>query len=416
MSMMKGGTRLAGLAALLASGAASAATYDPGHWNMPVGVTEMSRTVFDLHMLIFWVCCGIAVIVFGAMFYSVFAHRRSRHPKPADFHESTSVEIIWTIIPFAILILMAIPAAGTLIKMEDMRGAQLAVKVTGYQWKWQYEYLDQGVAFFSTLHADSNHARQLGSGVDPNTIENYLLEVDNRLVVPTNTKIRFLITANDVIHAWWVPDFAVKKDAVPGFVNEVWAIIETPGVYRGVCAELCGRDQAEGLRAVARRDESGAADRDRARPAAEAGGRDGHAGAGGSASPGRHARVAAGTAEAHGRTRVRRRAAEWRVRLQHAVRRLPPADGPGHAAELPGAGGQQGREWRARGPHPADPQGQEPDAAVPAPVRRGPGRGDQLRAHVLGQQGRARFGRAGPGAAREMTRVARHPERSEGSF
>jgi cytochrome c oxidase subunit II len=242
MSMMKGGTRLAGLAALLASGAASAATYDPGHWNMPVGVTEMSRTVFDLHMLIFWVCCGIAVIVFGAMFYSVFAHRRSRHPKPADFHESTSVEIIWTIIPFAILILMAIPAAGTLIKMEDMRGAQLAVKVTGYQWKWQYEYLDQGVAFFSTLHADSNHARQLGSGVDPNTIENYLLEVDNRLVVPTNTKIRFLITANDVIHAWWVPDFAVKKDAVPGFVNEVWAIIETPGVYRGVCAELCGRD------------------------------------------------------------------------------------------------------------------------------------------------------------------------------
>src|SRR5690349_2444416 len=164
---------------------------------MPVGVTELSRTVYDLHMLIFWVCVGIAVVVFGAMFYSVFAHRRSRHPKPADFHESTTVEIAWTIVPFVILVLMAIPAAGTLIKMEDMRGAQLSIKVTGFQWKWQYEYLGEGVTFYSTLHADSNHARQLDSGIDPNKIPNYLLEVDNRLVIPTGTKIRFVITAND---------------------------------------------------------------------------------------------------------------------------------------------------------------------------------------------------------------------------
>jgi len=242
MSTKQGWSRLAALAALVASGAASAVAYDPGHWNMPIGVTELSRDVYHLHMLIFWVCVGIGVVVFGVMFYSVFAHRRSRHPKPADFHESTSIEIMWTIVPFAILILMAIPAAGTLIKMEDMRGAQLSVKVTGYQWKWHYEYIDKGVSFFSTLHADSNHARQLGSGVDPNSIPNYLLEVDNHVVLPTGVKVRFLITANDVLHAWWVPDLAVKKDAIPGYVNELWAIIDQPGIYRGVCAELCGRD------------------------------------------------------------------------------------------------------------------------------------------------------------------------------
>jgi len=242
MSTKRGWSRLAALAGLVASGAASAVAYDPGHWNMPVGVTEISRNVYDLHMLIFWVCVAIGIVVFGVMFYSVFAHRRSRHPRPADFHESTSIEIMWTIVPFAILILMAIPAAGTLIKMEDMRGAQLSVKVTGFQWKWHYEYMDKGVSFFSTLHADSNFARQLDSGVDPNSIQNYLLEVDNRLVVPTGVKVRFLITANDVLHAWWVPDLAVKKDAIPGFVNEMWANIDRPGIYRGVCAELCGRD------------------------------------------------------------------------------------------------------------------------------------------------------------------------------
>ena len=243
MSMKQGWLWLAVLAALVASGAAGAAAYDPGQWkNMPIGVTELSREVYDLHMLIFWVCVGIGVVVFGAMFYSVFAHRRSRHPKPADFHESTSIEIMWTIVPFAILVMMAIPAAATLIKMEDMRGAKLSVKVTGFQWKWHYEYIDKGVSFFSTLHAESNHARQLDSGIDPNSIPNYLLEVDNRVVVPTGTKIRFLITANDVIHAWWVPDLAVKKDAIPGYVNEMWAIIDQPGIYRGVCAELCGRD------------------------------------------------------------------------------------------------------------------------------------------------------------------------------
>jgi len=243
MSMKHRWSRLAALAGLVASGAAFGAAYDEGKtWNMPIGVTEISRNVYDLHMLIFWVCVGIGVVVFGVMFYSVFAHRRSKHPKPADFHESTSIEIMWTIVPFAILVAMAIPAAGTLIKMEDFRGSELSIKVTGFQWKWHYEYLDKNVSFYSTLHADSNLARQLDSGIDPKTVPNYLLEVDNRLVVPVRTKIRFLITANDVIHAWWVPDLAVKKDAIPGFVNEMWASIDEPGIYRGICAELCGRD------------------------------------------------------------------------------------------------------------------------------------------------------------------------------
>ncbi|MBI3172053.1 MAG: cytochrome c oxidase subunit II, partial [Hydrocarboniphaga effusa] len=236
------GSRMALAAGFLLSGAASGAAYDPGHWNMSRGVTEISHQVYGLHMLIFWVCVGIGVLVFGTMFYSVFAHRRSRHPKPADFHESTTVEIVWTIIPFVILILMAIPAAGTLLKMEDSSKSDLSVKITAYQWKWHYEYVDQGVSFFSTLHADSNRARTLHSGIDPGTVPNYLLEVDNRLVLPVGKKTRFLVTANDVIHAWWVPDLAIKKDAIPGYINEISATPTEIGIYRGVCAELCGRD------------------------------------------------------------------------------------------------------------------------------------------------------------------------------
>jgi cytochrome c oxidase subunit 2 len=236
------GGRMAMIIATWLATAGAAMAYTGERFNMPVGVTEISREVHHLHMLIFWVCAVIAVLVFGVMFYSVFAHRRSVHPKPADFHESTTVEIIWTAIPFVILISMAIPAAGTLIKMEDTRHAELTVKVTGYQWKWQYEYIGKDYKFFSTLAPESNRARQLGSGIDPNTVENYLVDVDHPLVLPAKTKIRFLVTANDVIHAWWVPAFAVKKDAIPGYVNEIWTNVDEPGTYRGVCAELCGRD------------------------------------------------------------------------------------------------------------------------------------------------------------------------------
>jgi len=211
-------------------------------WNLTEGVTEISREVYGLHMLIFGICVVIGIGVFGFMFYSVFMHRKSKGAKPANFHESTTVEIIWTVIPFVILIGMAIPAAGTLIKMEDASNADMTVKVTGYQWMWEYEYLDSGVHFYSRLEAESDRARQTGSGADVAAIDNYLLEVDNRVVLPVGKKIRFLLTSHDVLHAWWVPDLAVKKDAVPGFVREIWAKIDEPGVYRGQCAELCGRD------------------------------------------------------------------------------------------------------------------------------------------------------------------------------
>jgi cytochrome c oxidase subunit 2 len=157
---------------------------------------------------------------------------------------STKAEIIWTIIPVLILVVLAVPAAKTLIKLEDSRGSTLSVKVTGYQWKWQYDYLDQGVSYFSTLSRDSNAARQLQSGIDPTTVNEYLRDVDYPLVVPTGTKVRLLLTSADVIHAWWVPELAIKKDAIPGFVNELWFQVEAdkPGIYRGQCVELCGRD------------------------------------------------------------------------------------------------------------------------------------------------------------------------------
>jgi len=210
--------------------------------NMPVGVTDLSREIHQLHMLIMWVCVIIAVLVFGAMIYSIIKFRKSTGAVPATFVHNTKAEIIWTAIPIIILVAMAIPAAETLVRIEDTRDSELSVKVTGYQWKWHYEYIDQNVGFFSTLTHESNVARQLDSGIDPTSVENYLLDVDNPLVVPVDTKVRILLTAADVLHAWWVPAFGMKKDAIPGFVNELWFRASEPGVYRGQCAELCGRD------------------------------------------------------------------------------------------------------------------------------------------------------------------------------
>ena len=205
--------------------------------NMPVGVTDISQGVFSMHMLALWLVTAIGVLVFVAMFYSILVHRKSRGITPATFHESTTVEAVWTIIPFIILVVLAVPATKTLIEMEDTSGYDLTVKITGYQWLWHYEYLDQGVDFYSVL---STPRSQINNLEQKN--ENYLLEVDNELVLPVGKKVRFLITANDVIHAWWVPELAVKKDAVPGFINEAWTKINEPGIYRGQCAELCGRD------------------------------------------------------------------------------------------------------------------------------------------------------------------------------
>jgi cytochrome c oxidase subunit 2 len=205
--------------------------------NLRRGVTDISGQVYDLHMLMFMICVVIAVVVFGVMFTSMYFHRKSRGAKPANFHESVKVEIAWTVIPFVILVVMAIPAAKTLIAMEDTTEADMTVLVTGSQWKWHYKYMDRDVEYYSLL---ATQREQINNKFEKT--ENYLLEVDRPLVIPTGKKVRFLITSDDVIHSWWVPDFAVKKDANPGFINEAWAKVEEPGVYRGQCAELCGKD------------------------------------------------------------------------------------------------------------------------------------------------------------------------------
>jgi cytochrome c oxidase subunit 2 len=211
--------------------------------NMPVGVTPVSREVYDLHMLILWICTIIGVGTFGAMAYALVAFRRSKGAvADTNMTHSTAAEIIWTVIPVVILVFMAFQAAPALIRIEDTRNSEMTVKITGYQWKWEYEYLNEGVSLFSSLAADSNAARRKNAGIDPRSVENYLLEVDEPLVVPAGVKIRYLVTANDVLHAWWVPDFAVKRDAIPGYVNEGWFQVDEPGIYRGQCAELCGKD------------------------------------------------------------------------------------------------------------------------------------------------------------------------------
>ena len=205
--------------------------------NMTKGVTEISQQVYHLHMTIFWICCAIGAVVFGIMFWSIVRHRKARGVQPAQFHESTKVEILWTAIPVIILIIMAIPATKTLIAMEDTTEADVTVLVTGSQWKWHYKYLEHDVEFYSLLATPKEQIiNKFAKG------ENYLLEVDRPLVIPTGKKVRFLMTSDDVIHSWWVPAFAVKKDANPGFINEAWTRVDEPGTYRGQCAELCGKD------------------------------------------------------------------------------------------------------------------------------------------------------------------------------
>ncbi len=226
---------LGGLSLAVFSSAASAEwTY-----NMTRGVTDVSRSVFSLHMTIFWICVVIGVMVFGVMFWSMFMHRKSRGAVPAKFHENLSVEILWTVIPLLILVGMAVPATKTLIDIYDAEDADLDILITGYQWRWQYNYMGEDVSFFSSMSTP----REAISNSQAKG-ENYLLEVDEHMVIPTGQKVRFLITAADVIHSWWVPALAVKKDAIPGFINEAWTRVEEPGIYRGQCTELCGRDHA----------------------------------------------------------------------------------------------------------------------------------------------------------------------------
>ena len=216
-----------------------------GLLNMTQGVTEISRKIYGLHMLILWVCVVIGVVVFGVMIYSLLKFRKSQGAiADTTMVHNTKVEVVWTVIPVAILVAMAVPAANTLVQLEDTRNTELTIKVTGYQWGWQYDYLDNGVVFFSRLTREADAARRMGSGVDVTKIDHYLRDVDNPLVVPVDTKVRLLVTATDVIHAWWVPEFGIKKDAIPGYVNEMWFKVDADkaGTYRGQCVELCGRD------------------------------------------------------------------------------------------------------------------------------------------------------------------------------
>lgn len=229
---------LAASTGLLGSMAATSAVAEYG-LNLPRGVTPISQEAYDLHMLIMWVCVAIGVVVFGAMFISILNHRKSKGVQPAQFHESTAVEIVWTIVPFLILVGMAIPATKALVAMEDTSNADMSIKVTGYQWKWGYDYMDEDISFISSLSTPKEEIyNKQAKG------EHYLLEVDNPVVVPINKKVRLLVTANDVIHAWWVPQLGMKKDAIPGYINEMWFKIDKEGTYRGQCAELCGKDHA----------------------------------------------------------------------------------------------------------------------------------------------------------------------------
>ena len=236
---------LAGLTAVLST-VGWAQVHADWALNMRPGVTETSQSVYDLHMTIFWVCCAIGVVVFGAMIYSIVKHRKSKGAVAAQFHESTTMEILWTVVPIVILVSMAVPATRTLLAMEDTSNADITIKVTGLQWRWKYDYVDgdaEGISFISSLHPKHNEARLLGADADLSQFgDQYLLDVDNPLVIPTGVKVRFLLTAADVIHAWWVPDLGWKKDAIPGFINEAWTQVDEPGVYRGQCAELCGKD------------------------------------------------------------------------------------------------------------------------------------------------------------------------------
>lgn len=237
--------RLTAAGALMAAPVlAWAQSADPHRWqlNMGRGVTPSSQNAYDAHMIVLGICVVIGVLVFSAMGYAIFKFRKSKGAVAAQFTHNSTAEIIWTTIPVLLLIAMAWPATAKLIAMYDTREAEMTVKVTGYQWMWKYEYLGEGVEFTSRLDRESDRIRQSGERPDYEKHPYYLLDVDNRLVLPVDTKVRFVITADDVIHAWWVPALGWKQDAVPGIINEAWASIDTPGVYRGQCAELCGKD------------------------------------------------------------------------------------------------------------------------------------------------------------------------------
>jgi cytochrome c oxidase subunit II len=236
-------TRLGLALAALAVSAASWAEA-PHRWqlNLGKGVTQTSQSAYDLHMIAFLICCAIGAIVFGMMFYAMWKFRKSKGAVAAKWSHNTAVEVVLTVVPTLILIAMAWPATKVMLNSADTANSELTIKVTGYQWKWRYEYVGTDINFMSSLKRDSDEARRIGSGVDPYSVDNYLLDVDRPLVIPADTKVRFVITAEDVIHAWWVPALGWKQDAIPGIINDSWTRVSKPGIYRGQCAELCGKD------------------------------------------------------------------------------------------------------------------------------------------------------------------------------
>jgi cytochrome c oxidase subunit 2 len=225
------------LPALLVTAMASGTAWADREWNFPPPVTPIAHEIFELHAIIFWICVVIFLVVFGAMGYSIYAHRKSKGHVAEQFHENTTVEIIWTVIPFLILVLMAWPATKTVLAMKDASAADLTVKITGSQWKWNYDYLNDGFGYYSEL---ATPFAQIENREPKN--EHYLLEVDRPLVVPVNKKIRLLITSSDVIHAWYLPSAGVQQDAIPGFVRDDWMKFDKTGTYRGQCAKICGKE------------------------------------------------------------------------------------------------------------------------------------------------------------------------------
>lgn len=238
---MKAAIRFAGLLSLMLSSSQVMAAYQ---LNLKPGVTSFSQGAYEIHTMVMWICVVIGAVVFGAMTYSIINHRKSKGAVAADFDDNTTIEILWTVIPFIILIVMAIPATKVLLEMEDVAGAntEMSVKITGYRWKWHYDYnvgeKAEDISFFSNLSTPKAASLATNSEVEIN--DTYLLDVDNKMVIPEDTSIRLLFTSSDVIHAWWIPAFGVKKDTVPGYINESWINVPEPGIYRGKCAELCG--------------------------------------------------------------------------------------------------------------------------------------------------------------------------------
>ncbi|MDH5633402.1 MAG: cytochrome c oxidase subunit II [Gammaproteobacteria bacterium] len=231
---LKGGLHRLGMAAVLLMPGVAAAEYG---LNFQEPVTQTATELLGLHNMILGIVTVITLLVFGVMFWSVIFHRKSSGREPATFHDNSKLEVVWTVVPFLILMVMAVPATKALLRMDDTSGSDMTLKITGYQWKWKYEYPDQGISFFSNL---STPKEQIYNKAEKG--EHYLLEVDNEVVLPVGKKVRLLVTANDVIHAWGVPQLGIKKDAIPGYVNEMWTRIDKPGVYRGQCVELCGKD------------------------------------------------------------------------------------------------------------------------------------------------------------------------------